>query len=130
MGKAITLVVTGSIGVVAVVSIGERRFENDIEGHVAELHADAGSGLDRAFTDADLNGLTAPVRRYFEHVVEEDQPYVRSVRLHQRGEFRRLIETDDEVVVEWVTDVFETHRDEAPLFTPENLASFRGEVAV
>ena len=36
-----------------------------------------------------------------------------------------LIETDDEIVVDWVTEVFETHRNEATRLTPTDLATFR-----
>jgi len=47
-----------------------------------------GSDDDRRFEAADLEGLPAPVRRYFETVLEEGRPRVRSVRMEQRGEFR------------------------------------------
>lgn len=39
-----------------------------------------------------------------------------------------MIETDDEAVVEWVTDVFESYRAEATLLTPEDLSAPLDEV--
>ena len=37
---------------------------------------------------SDIEGLPAPVRRYLSHVLRDDQPVVRAVRLTQRGTFR------------------------------------------
>ena len=54
----------------------------------SDLVAGASSEPERSFAVEDLDGLPEPVRRYFEAVLEEGRPYVRSVRLEQRGEFR------------------------------------------
>jgi hypothetical protein len=54
----------------------------------ADLVAGVGEAAGRRFEAEDLEGLPDPVRRYFETVLEEGQPYVRSVRLEQEGEFR------------------------------------------
>ncbi|MEF8842324.1 MAG: DUF6544 family protein [Haloarculaceae archaeon] len=54
----------------------------------SDLVAGAAADAGRRFEVADLGGLPDPVRRYFEAVLEEGQPYVRSVRLEQAGEFR------------------------------------------
>lgn len=77
-------------GVAGAVAVGwsRRRFEREIEGRVDDLLAGADGGSPREFDAADLEGLPAPARRYFERVLYEGQPYARTVRLHQRGEFR------------------------------------------
>lgn len=54
----------------------------------SDLVAGASDDAGRRFEVDDLAGLPDPVRRYFETVLEEGQPYVRSVRLEQQGEFR------------------------------------------
>jgi hypothetical protein len=44
--------------------------------------------LDRRFTARDLDGLPAPVARYFKHVLLEGQPLVRAAVLRQEAQFR------------------------------------------
>ncbi|SER86801.1 DUF6920 family protein [Natrinema salaciae] len=70
----------------------ERRysFQRQIDDRVSELLADARSepqGRTR-YTSTDVDGLPAPVARYFRTVLEDGQRPVRTVRLRQRGEFR------------------------------------------
>lgn len=79
----------GILGVVVtLVIIGRHRFEQEIKGHVDDLLTDVDGYSDRGVSKDDIEGLPAPVERYFEHVLDEGHAYVRAVRLRQRGEFR------------------------------------------
>ncbi|MFT4889963.1 MAG: hypothetical protein ACI9YT_000875 [Halobacteriales archaeon] len=49
---------------------------------------ETGANADETFDPGDVEGLPAPVRRYFETVLDEGQPLVHTVRLEQRGEIR------------------------------------------
>lgn len=75
-------------GLVAVAVVRKRRFDDEVETHVDELLSDAETQTGGVFTEDDLTDLPAPVRRYFEYVLEDGQPYVRTAWLRQRGEFR------------------------------------------
>jgi hypothetical protein len=55
---------------------------------VAELLAIANPESDRVFRNDDLEGLPEPVQGYLANVLTEGQPYLRTVRLEQSGEFR------------------------------------------
>jgi hypothetical protein len=61
-----------------------RQFDATIRDRVDALLTDA----ETPAASADLAALPAPVRRYFETVLPERQPPVRTVRLVQHGEFR------------------------------------------
>lgn len=74
--------------VVAVVLVEKIRFERVTAEFVDELLANADAGSHRTFTGDDVEELPEPVQHYFENVLEEGQPYVRTVRLQQQGEFR------------------------------------------
>lgn len=67
---------------------GRRRFRREIVEYADELLADAEPPERRQFDDAALEDLPAPVRRYFETVLGDGQPSIRSARLSQHGEFR------------------------------------------
>ena len=55
---------------------------------VDDLRWAAATGTEGVYTADDVDGLPAPVQRYFEHVLTDGQPYVRAVRMTHRGEFR------------------------------------------
>ena len=81
------------LGIVIVVLVGavlvnKSRLDKANTKLVDELLADASSQADRVFRREDLEGLPRPVQRYLGNVLTEGQPYVRTVRLQQRGEFR------------------------------------------
>ncbi|MFC6730514.1 DUF6920 family protein [Natronoarchaeum mannanilyticum] len=54
----------------------------------AQLLDSASDRADRTFDPDDVADLPSPVSRYFETVLDEGQPYSRTVRLEQRGRFR------------------------------------------
>ncbi|MGM0604871.1 MAG: DUF6544 family protein [Halobacteriota archaeon] len=90
---AIRWVLAGAIGVgftfaFAFALARRSRFERERAQLHEELHAARTSNSGRTYSRNDLEGLPAPVTRYFETVLEDGQPYVRSVRLTQRGQFR------------------------------------------
>lgn len=67
--------------------VGRMQFGRATARRVDALLADA-STTDRTYHPGDLDGLPDPVRRYLDNVLVEGQPYVRTVRLTQRGQFR------------------------------------------
>jgi hypothetical protein len=74
-------------GAVATGFLGRVGFQRSTARRVDALFADA-STTDRTYEPAALDGLPTPVRRYLDSVLEEGQPYARTVRLTQRGQFR------------------------------------------
>lgn len=74
--------------IVGLVLFNTLRVDRLHERLASDLVAGARDDPGGRFEPAALDGLPAPARRYFETVLEEDRPYVRSVRLEQRGEFR------------------------------------------
>ncbi|WP_440009398.1 DUF6920 family protein [Halomicrococcus sp. SG-WS-1] len=81
-------VLGGLVALLAGVLVGKLRLERSRARLVEELLGAADARSERAFTRDDVEGLPPPVRRYFDTVLEEGQPYVRTVRLEQRGQFR------------------------------------------
>ena len=76
------------VGLVGAVLISRSRLDRENARLVGELHAIASPESDRVFRKDDLAGLPEPVQRYLANVLTEGQPYVRTVRLQQSGEFR------------------------------------------
>lgn len=76
------------VSLVAGVLLGKRRFERTADVHVDELLSDVERDTDQQYTHEELTDLPAPVRAYFAEVLMEGQSAIRTVRLHQHGEFR------------------------------------------
>lgn len=76
------------VGLVSIAIAGKRRFDNTVRAHIDELWADVERGTAQQYTKEELADLPVPVREYFAEVLTEGQPVIRSVCLHQRGEFR------------------------------------------
>ena len=76
------------VAAVAVLRIAARRLDRRTEGRVGALLAGTTAPADATVTDDDLRDLPAPVRRYLETVLGDDQRHVESARLTQRGEIR------------------------------------------
>lgn len=55
---------------------------------IDELRRSANTERKTVFTTADLEGLPAPVRAYFENTLQEGQSYIDTVRLKQNGKLR------------------------------------------
>lgn len=72
---------------ITVVVVARYRFAKQIAGYVDEVQPKAGQNSD-VVTGDDLDELPAPVRRYFDYAIEERHPYIRTVRVEQRGRFR------------------------------------------
>lgn len=69
------------------------RLERENSELVEELLAESKQSSKAVFSYKDLNGLPEPVQRYLIKVIPEGQPYVKTVYLRQRGEFRLGDET-------------------------------------
>jgi hypothetical protein len=84
------LIVLGLIvlALASIVIVNRRRFAKENSVLVEELFKGADTSSGETFTRDDLNGLPGPVQRYLGTVLEEGQPYVETVRLQQKGEFR------------------------------------------
>ncbi len=61
---------------------------------VADLFALVDTSPVNAYDPAQLTDLPAPVQRYFRHVLKPGQPYLRSVRLRHKGEFKTDLKKD------------------------------------
>lgn len=116
------------------VARGRRRFRREIQDHVVDLLSDARSPGGQPFEDAALEDLPAPVRRYFETVLEVGQRPVRTVRLHQQGAFRlggadapwRPLEATEHFTVSPPGFVWEARIDVAPLVPVRVVDLYRG----
>lgn len=78
-------IIVGSVGIILASML---RYDRENARLVGELLTMASSETDRVFGRDDLDGLPEPVQRYLTHVLTEGQPYVRTVRLQQGGDFR------------------------------------------
>lgn len=76
------------VGLVSVVLVSNYRLDMKINEQVEELLASSESEDNKVFRKEDLEGLPQPVRLYLENVLKEGQPYINTVRLEQKGEFR------------------------------------------
>jgi hypothetical protein len=111
--------------VIAAIVFARRRFATEIDDHVDALYAAADSERPTPprFTPDDIESLPAPVRRYFERVLEPGQPHVRTARLRQQGTFRlggadadwRPLEATQHVTVRPPGFVWDARIDIAPL---------------
>jgi hypothetical protein len=77
-----------AIALGVVITLNRRAFDKENAALVEELLDRVNISSAETFTRDDLDALPAPVQRYFDTVLEEGQPYVKMVRLEQRGEFR------------------------------------------
>jgi hypothetical protein len=80
----LALVLVIAAGVLALAAYRWRSQTDDL---VGRLTRGAAPGPRPAFSLAELEGLAAPVARYFRAVLRDGQPLVRNVRLTQTGEF-------------------------------------------
>jgi hypothetical protein len=76
------------VSLIGGVLLGKRRFERTVDGHVDELLSDVECDTDQQYTPEKLADLPTPVRAYFTEVLTEGQSTIRTIRLHQHGEFR------------------------------------------
>lgn len=67
--------------------ISRYTFSRQVDRSISQLLAAAETGERRIFTHADLEGLPAPVQRYFDNMLKEGQEYIRVARLKQTGRF-------------------------------------------
>lgn len=71
----------------ATAAIGARRW-NAESGHVIARLSARLAPIEAPYSEArDLEGLPAPVVRYFRHVLRDGQPIISSARIHWKGEF-------------------------------------------
>ena len=77
----------GFAGVAALLAMS-RRLDRKTEDRVDAILAGDSAPADRTVTPDDFEDLPAPVRRYLETVLGDDQRHVETARLTQRGEIR------------------------------------------
>lgn len=87
-----TLLLSGVLvavaGVVGVALVARRQFDDAVEERVDALVSAGVTGQGGTVRMSSLSGLPPPAQRYFHHVLQEGQPYVRTVRIRQKGTFR------------------------------------------
>jgi hypothetical protein len=118
----------------AAVVVGRSRFETATTDLVDRLFDDATARTDRVFTRDDVADLPDPVRRYFEHVLTEGRPYVRTARLDQTAEFRlgdassswRPLEATQQYTVDPPGFVWDARISMAPLVSVRVLDAYTG----
>ncbi|WP_324666162.1 DUF6920 family protein [Haloarcula sediminis] len=76
------------LAAVAAVALGTVRLERETKRRVDELRSAGDVPAERTYQSDVADALPTPVRRYFETVLEDGQPHVRSVRLEQEGALR------------------------------------------
>lgn len=86
--RALLVGCLAAVTALAAIALGTLRLERATNGRVEALLAAATPPSNQPFRSDTVEDLPAPVRRYFETVLEDGQPHVRSVRLEQVGEFR------------------------------------------
>ena len=80
----LSLVIVGLVGAAVVTKRQvERRTTDLVDGLLSAPSLPEGT-----YQVADLDGLPGPVQRYLRRVLRDGQPYVRSLRVEQRGTFR------------------------------------------
>jgi len=81
----IILIITGLIVVTVIAAKALSSFQFNKE--VKLLFSESGNS-ENSFSYSQLQGLPAPVQRYFRHVMKEGQPYISYVRLMHKGQFK------------------------------------------
>lgn len=69
------------------IAVADARWRSDSSRLVQRSRRRAAATISRRFTEAELDGLPAPVVRYFRAALSEGQRMIRSARLEQRCEF-------------------------------------------
>ncbi len=76
------------------IALAQARAARRLRRAAAQLFAQAPAVGARAYHEAQLAGLPAPVQRYFRHVLRKGQPYLRGLRLRHGGQFRTDLNKD------------------------------------
>lgn len=86
--RVVLLIVAGLAAALAgTAALAEWRWRERTAEAAGRLARGAPSGPPAAFSAAAIDGLPAPVQRYFRAALREGQPMVRRARIAQRGEF-------------------------------------------
>ncbi|MCF8231348.1 MAG: hypothetical protein K9J27_04095 [Bacteroidales bacterium] len=84
-----------AVGFLFIISqTGNKMANAQINNDIRELFSNANSFDGKTFSYDQLEGLPAPVQRYFKHVLPQGQPYVESVRLKHDGRFKSGVDKD------------------------------------
>lgn len=78
------------IGLFVARAVAARRLRVDVRRLFAQVPETAG----RIYYETQLDGLPAPVQRYFRHVLRDGQPYLRGLRLRHGGQFKSDLKKD------------------------------------
>ncbi|MFD1469518.1 DUF6544 family protein [Hymenobacter caeli] len=74
--------------------LGRARAARQLRRDVEQLFARATDVSPQVFRVAQLDGLPAPVQRYFRHVLRAGQPYLRGLRWRHAGQFKTDLKKD------------------------------------
>lgn len=84
----IALVAGASMAAAAAFAVRRRQISGRIRDYTSQVHLRGGPVSSEPYDPDDVADLPAPVRRYFETVLQAGQPHVEEVRLVQEGDFR------------------------------------------
>lgn len=89
MLKKTLLIIAGLIIASALyIYVSGDKFKEKVQREVRQITEGASSASAQKFTYDQIRGLPEPVKKYFKHVLQDGQEYIRIVRLKQTGEFR------------------------------------------
>ncbi|MCF8309518.1 MAG: hypothetical protein K9I68_10965 [Bacteroidales bacterium] len=84
-----------ALGILFIISqTGNKMANAQNNNDVMALFSNAATFEGKTFSYDQLEGLPAPVQRYFKHVLPQGQPYVESVRLKHDGRFKSGVDKD------------------------------------
>jgi len=81
--------VASSMAAAIAFAVRRHRVSARIRDYTSQVRAESGPVASEHYNPADIVDLPAPVRRYFETVLQTGQRHVEQVRLDQKGDFRR-----------------------------------------
>ena len=89
------LLIILALGILFIISqTGNKMANAQMNNDVKTLFSNTATFDGKIFSYDQLEGLPAPVQRYFKHVLPEEQPYVESVRLKHDGRFKSGVDKD------------------------------------
>ena len=72
-----------------ILQIGKKNVDTQFDKKVIALFSHSKNISEKKFTPDQLKDLPEPVKRYFQHVLKEGQPYISSLRLTHDGQFKK-----------------------------------------
>ncbi len=94
MKKAILIIAVIAVTLIILFIVGKYRSRKFYRQEIKTLLNGAEDLSNQKFSYAQLQGLPAPVQRYFRHVLQEGQSYVSTIYITQKGTFKVGLDKD------------------------------------